>query len=259
MNIWVFSQEANGAPTTATLELLTKARRWPQRGRQGHRLRRRRRLGHRRLARRVRGREGLRHRRSGRQAARRGRVGGDEGRHRRRRHARPHHVPADLRGPRRHEPPVGEARPHGAHQQRRHHRRRWHGQRHHPHLRRQRARHHRLLRPRPVPRGVPPEELRRRVGRWRCCRRVAAAPVPELGATGAAQVTAVHVEEPPPARSSTRPPSWSPVAVASARPPSTRWSRRWPSCSRAPRAPREPSSTPAGCPTATRSARPARS
>ena len=26
MNIWVFSQEANGAPTTATLELLTKAR-----------------------------------------------------------------------------------------------------------------------------------------------------------------------------------------------------------------------------------------
>ncbi len=26
MNIWVFAQEANGAPTTATLELLTKAR-----------------------------------------------------------------------------------------------------------------------------------------------------------------------------------------------------------------------------------------
>ena len=26
MNIWVFSQEANGAPTTATLELITKAR-----------------------------------------------------------------------------------------------------------------------------------------------------------------------------------------------------------------------------------------
>ncbi|MEP7114762.1 MAG: electron transfer flavoprotein subunit alpha/FixB family protein, partial [Ilumatobacteraceae bacterium] len=26
MNIWVFAQESNGAPTTATLELLTKAR-----------------------------------------------------------------------------------------------------------------------------------------------------------------------------------------------------------------------------------------
>ena len=26
MNIWVFAQEANGAPTSATLELVTKAR-----------------------------------------------------------------------------------------------------------------------------------------------------------------------------------------------------------------------------------------
>ena len=59
---------------------------------------------------------------------------------------------------------------------------------------------------------------------------VTAAPVPELGATGAAQVIAVHVEADLRSRSSTKPPSWSRAAVASARPPSTRWSRRWPSC-----------------------------
>jgi electron transfer flavoprotein alpha subunit len=55
---------------------------------------------------------------------------------------------------------------------------------------------------------------------------ITAAPVPELGATGAAQVTAVHVEASPAAPSSTKPPSWSRVAAAWARLPSTRWSRR---------------------------------
>ena len=112
--------------------------------------------------------QGVRHRRSGRQAARRRRVGGDEGRHRRWRLARPDHVPAELRGSRRDEPPVGEARPHGAHQQRRHHRRR-----------RCRSASPRPIfggntlvttdvhRRRPAPRGVPSEELRRRVRRRR--------------------------------------------------------------------------------------------
>ena len=45
MNIWVFAQESNGAPTTGTLELLTKARSLGDR----HGVRRRRRVGHRRL------------------------------------------------------------------------------------------------------------------------------------------------------------------------------------------------------------------
>ena len=62
-------------------------------------------------------------------AARRRRRGGDEGRDRRRRHARPDPVPAELRGPRRRGPPVGQARPHGADEQRRHRRRRRRGAR----------------------------------------------------------------------------------------------------------------------------------
>ena len=104
-NIWVFAEGAEGAPTSTTLELLTKARAA--------------RCGggvtafvagdaaeHRRGPRRVRRDEGLRHRRSRRRAARRRRRGGDEGRDRRRRLARPDPVPAGLRRPRRGQPAV---------------------------------------------------------------------------------------------------------------------------------------------------------
>ncbi len=73
-------------------------------------------------------------------------------------------------------------------------------------------------------------------------------------------VTAVHVEESTRARSSTRPPSSCPVAVASARPSKYEMIEdAGQAARRARRARRGPSSTPAGCPTATRSARPARS
>ena len=191
MNIWVFAQAANGAPTTGTLELLTKARGLGTVtafvGGDASAIAAE--LGE------LRRRQGVRHRRSRRQAARRGRVGRHEGRHRRRRLARPHPVPAELRGPRRRQPPVGEAGSHRPHQQRRHHRRRRLGQRHDADLRWQRARHHRLLGRSPAPRGVPSEELRRRAVRWRRRPKSVAAPVPELGATGTAQVNAVHVEE----------------------------------------------------------------
>ncbi len=87
---------------------------------------------------------------------------------------------------------------------------------------------------------------------------VMAAPVPDLGSTGGATVTAVHVEE------STGPKLDEAEVVvseaaASARPTSSPWSTTSPRCSRERLALREPSSTPAGCPTRCRSARPARS
>ena len=98
-NIWVFAQGADGAPTTGTLELLTKAR-------CARRHRRRRSspatppasppaLGE-YGATKVYATGDLGGKLPG-VAVR----GGDEGRHRRRRRARPDPVPAELRGPRR--------------------------------------------------------------------------------------------------------------------------------------------------------------
>ena len=98
--------------------------------------------------------------------------------------------------------------------------------------------------------------------------------VPDLGATGTATVTNRFVEE------KTGPSlddadivvsggrglgeqtgfeMIETLAMASARPTSTPWSRSWPRCSAPPPAPPGPSWTPAGCPTRTRWARPARS
>ena len=91
-------------------------------------------------------------------------------------------------------PPLGEARQAGADEQHRHRGRRRQGQGHHAGVRRHPARHDDVHRRRPAPRRVPAEELRRRGGRrWRTGDR--RAPVPELGAAGAARVEAVHVEE----------------------------------------------------------------
>ena len=73
------------------------------------------------------------------------------------------------------------------------------------------------------------------------------------------KVQSRFVEESPTVPSSTRQLSWSPVAAAWASPTSSRWSRISPRRSAAPLVRHAPSSTPAGCPTATRWARPARS
>ena len=81
--------------------------------------------------------------------------------------------------------------------------------------------------------------------------------VPDTGNTDSARVVARHSEE----RSG---PKLDEAAVvvsgvgASARPRTTRLSPSWPSCCTGPRAPRGRSSTLAGCPTPSRSARPAR-
>ncbi len=192
MNIWVFAQESNGAPTTATLELVTKARNLsggPVTAFVGGDA-----SGIAAVARRARRHQGLRHRRPGRQASGSRRVGGDEGRDRRRRLARPDHVPADVRRSRRHGAALRQARSHGADQQRRHHRRRRHGCRHHTGVRWQRAGHDDLQRAEPASCQLPTEELCRRAVRGGAPE-VVAAPVPELGAAGAAAIVAVHVEE----------------------------------------------------------------
>jgi hypothetical protein len=251
--VWVFAQAAKrcahlGHPRTAHQGPLAGHR---------HRVRRWRRVGDRRFARRVRRGQGVRHRRPRRQAARRGRGRGDEGRHRRWRHARPDHVPADLRGPRRDgrlsvkldrtvlTNNVDVTVDGGA-----------------------------VTVTTPVfggntlvttsftgagpflaafrPKSFAAESA------GGAAAAVTAAPVPELGATGAAQVTAVHVE------ASTGPKLDEAAIVVSGgrglgEAAKYELVESWRSCSRVPRAPRVPSSTPAGCPTATRSARPARS
>ena len=162
-NIWVFAQAMTAPTTSATLELLTKARA----------------LGGNVTA--FVGGDARRHCRHARRARRRRRstppaisaarcraspVGSDEGRDRRRRLARPDHVPAELRGPRRRWPACrssststvltnnvdiavdGDA-----------------VARHDADLRWQHAGHHDVHRRRPVPRRVPPEVLRRRAVR----------------------------------------------------------------------------------------------
>ena len=115
-------------------------------------------------------------------------------------------------------PPVGQARPHGAHQQHRHRRRRRHGHRHHRHLRRQHARDHHLHR---RPARTSPCSGRSRSPP----RRRAAAPAevgdgrrPRPRRHRRGQGDRPSTSRSRPGRSSTRPPSSSPAGVASARP-----------------------------------------
>ena len=102
----------------------------------------------------------------------------------------------ELRRPRRRRPPVGQARPHGAHQQRR------------PRRSTATARHvptpvfggttlvkTDVHRRRPAPRRDPPEVVRGRAGAAAARPRSSALAVPDPGATGGATVTDRHVEE----------------------------------------------------------------
>ena len=218
--IWVFSQSTNGAPTTGTLELLTKARSLgagtvaafhvgPDAAAAAAA------LGSHGAD------EGLRLRRPRRPAPGAGHRQRHEGRHRRRRDAGAHPVPAELRGPRRHGPPLGQARPYGADQQHRRGGRRRSGHRHHADLRRQHPRHDvrspasaRTWPPSGRSRSRPRRQAAARPRSWRWPSRTSAPPVRRSSTPCTSRSR--------PARSWTRRRSSCPAGAASARRPTTR-------------------------------------
>ena len=173
------------------------------------------------------------------------------------RRQRPRPAPArhHLRGPRHRRPPVGGRRQAGAHQQRRPRGRRRRGRRHRADLRWHQAREDEVHRRRPVHRPHPAEVVRRP-------RSPAAAPprsrALEVTDAGTAKVINRHVEE------ATGPKlDEANIVVSGGRGLGEAGKYEMiessPSCSRRRPVRPAPSSTPAGCPTATRSARPARS
>ena len=249
--IWVYAEAADGKVAPITLEILTKAREL------GHRrgpLRRRRRRHHRRGPRRPRRHPALRHRRPpGLHPGRAGRVGHRRAR-RGRRAAGPHPVRHHLRGPRRRRPPVGGARPAGHHQQHRHRGGRRRGRRHRAGVRRHQAGPHQVHGQRPAHRPDPAQVVRGRdLGRG-----------PGRGRHDRGPRLRHRQGQEPPRRGDHRP--------QAGRGRRGRVRRAGPGRGRevpdhrgpgralkgAPVRP-GPSSTPAGCPTATRWARPARS